>query len=138
MNTNEYNRSWRARNPEKAKEYSRRWYKKNKESVKARTSANREKHKRQYLAQQRSRVAKIRTGIRWYKQTNGCMDCGITDWRVLEFDHIPERGAKLFNIGGTTWNALPTLWKEIQKCDVVCANCHAIRTRERGQWVNGI
>ena len=29
------------------------------------------------------------------------------------------------------------LWRileEIQKCDVVCANCHAVRTAKRAKW----
>ena len=26
-----------------------------------------------------------------------------------------------------------TIMSEIDKCEVVCANCHAVRTKERGQ-----
>ena len=62
----------------------------------------------------------------------GCKDCGITDVRVLEFDHVPERGPKRYGIMGVLAST-HRLKEELAKCDVVCANCHAIRTRERGQ-----
>jgi hypothetical protein len=49
----------------------------------------------------------------------------------MHFDHV--RGEKLFNISRCAWHGitLAKLKVEIAKCDVVCANCHAIRTHER-------
>lgn len=59
----------------------------------------------------------------------GCFDCRNDDIRVLEFDHRPNE-IKLFNIAGNRCG-LEKLTKELNKCDVVCANCHRIRTYER-------
>ena len=61
-----------------------------------------------------------------YKQQKGCHRCGITDPRVLDFHH--EKGEdKLFTISGAR-RAIGSdrLKKEIEKCVVVCANCHRI------------
>ena len=56
-----------------------------------------------------------------------CVDCSIDNLLVLEFDHIKEK--KLYNISEMVSNcSLETLKKEIEKCEVVCANCHRIRT----------
>ena len=60
-----------------------------------------------------------------------CVDCGNTDIRVLEFDHLPSN-KKLFGISGNRVG-IARLKEEIKKCDVVCANCHRIRTVERRQ-----
>lgn len=59
-----------------------------------------------------------------------CADCGIQyPPCVMEFDHV--RGTKSFNIGGnSSWLSHQKLLKEIEKCDVVCANCHAMRTHD--------
>lgn len=71
-----------------------------------------------------------------------CVDCvkegrnGKWPPAVLHFDHVPERGPKRFNIGNGDY-AIETVKAEIAKCDVVCANHHAIRTwimREK-PWV---
>jgi hypothetical protein len=50
---------------------------------------------------------------------------------ALDFDHRPDV-VKEFQIGGNLQLG-PTqrLLSEIAKCDVVCANCHRIRTHER-------
>lgn len=61
-----------------------------------------------------------------------CMDCGNSFPAVcMDFDHRPGE-VKLFNISGEG-HGHP--WKdvlnEIQKCDLVCANCHRIRTASR-------
>ena len=57
------------------------------------------------------------------------MDCGqFYPGYVLDMDHV--RGPKEGNVA-TLANAaisLDRLQAEIEKCDVVCANCHRIRT----------
>jgi hypothetical protein len=65
-----------------------------------------------------------------------CADCGVRyPYYVMQFDHVPERGPKLFNVGhiGPTCSR-EKLLAEIAKCDVVCSNCHAERTFQRGQF----
>ena len=63
-----------------------------------------------------------------------CKDCGIRyPHYVMEFDHLIPRN------GGPTIAALSQklglkkLLKLIMQCDVVCANCHKIRTHFRRQ-----
>lgn len=59
--------------------------------------------------------------------SNGCTDCGEKDIRCLEFDHInPEE--KAFNIGEGYRKPRSILSQEINKCQIVCANCHRKRT----------
>ena len=65
----------------------------------------------------------------WYKMIHSCADCGFSDPRALEFDHV--RGEKKFNLRQAKSKPLKVMWEEVQKCDVVCANCHRIRTQER-------
>lgn len=63
----------------------------------------------------------------------GCADCGETDPVVLEFDHV--RGVKAANISRMVSDlvGLGRIEAEIEKCDVVCANCHRRRTA-RSFW----
>lgn len=65
------------------------------------------------------------------KLTAGCCDCGYNKHpHALQFDHRPgeEKVHEVSNMRGHGW---PKVWAEIEKCDVVCANCHAIRTEAR-------
>lgn len=56
-----------------------------------------------------------------------CADCGQPfPLCVMDFDHV--RGTKLFSLSSAGQRALATVLAEIAKCDVVCANCHRIRT----------
>jgi ABC-type nickel/cobalt efflux system permease component RcnA len=63
--------------------------------------------------------------------SEGCVDCGSTDIRVLEFDHV--RGTKVASVGSMVrrGRALAVIQGEMAKCDVRCRNCHAIVTIER-------
>lgn len=63
--------------------------------------------------------------------SEGCVDCGSTDIRVLEFDHV--RGSKVDTVGNMVrrGRALSVIRAEIAKCDVRCRNCHAIVTITR-------
>lgn len=65
-----------------------------------------------------------------------CMDCPNNDWRVLEFDHRDTK-KKLFNIADSSCISINKIQEEIDKCDIVCANCHCIRTiKQRGYYLN--
>lgn len=69
-----------------------------------------------------------------YLSTHPCIDCGEKDIRLLEFDHISgQKSEGIANLlsWGFNW---PTLEAEIAKCEVRCANCHRIKTTERGSW----
>jgi len=57
-----------------------------------------------------------------------CSDCTKAyPYYVMDFDHKNKR-EKLGDIAHMTSFSLATLEKEIAKCDIVCANCHRIRT----------
>lgn len=61
---------------------------------------------------------------------SGCTDCGEQDIRALEFDHVK---AKSFAVMSALWNgrSLRGILREIENCEVRCANCHRLRTAER-------
>lgn len=65
-----------------------------------------------------------------YKFERGCVDCGERDPTVLEFDHLRDKVAPVSVLirYKTSWRAL---LHEIEKCEVVCSNCHSRRTAER-------
>lgn len=85
------------------------------------------REKRTNLTKQRNKIN--RDFILEYKNTHPCEDCGISDYRVLEFDHI-DPSTKSHNIGEMIHKglALTTIKEEVAKCRVLCANCHRIRT----------
>ncbi|MGW4525185.1 hypothetical protein [Amycolatopsis sp. NPDC004378] len=64
-----------------------------------------------------------------------CTDCRQRFPRVcMDFDHV--RGDKVNSISrmirmAYSWELIE---EEIKKCELVCSNCHRIRTAERGQW----
>ena len=62
-----------------------------------------------------------------------CHDCGIkyNSWQ-MQFDHRDPK-TKCFNVGGAWTRSINSLVDEINKCDVVCANCHAQRTHNLKQ-----
>ncbi len=72
-----------------------------------------------------------------YLKSHPCVDCGISDIRVLQFDHREPvgTGAKRVSNYLSSYGALV---KEIEKCDVRCANCHMIRTFEQMGWTSRI
>lgn len=56
-----------------------------------------------------------------------CKDCGGTfDPVCMDFDHRPGE-IKLFTIGSGT-PTIEQVREEALKCDVICANCHRVRT----------
>ena len=85
-----------------------------------------------YVKYQRPVDQKKTQIIAQYKVDCGCTDCGYNSHpSALDFDHLPGT-EKSFNIGSNVANlTLARIWDEIAKCEVVCRNCHAIRTDSR-------
>lgn len=103
-----------------------------------------EEHYKKYGDQYRSR-ARIRKMVQKrarqeklvnYLEDKKCEFCGFSDIRALHFDHI-DPSKKEFGIAraindGYHWDR--TL-KEIEKCRILCANCHRIRTAQHEDWI---
>jgi 5-methylcytosine-specific restriction endonuclease McrA len=94
------------------------------------------KYREQYLKRARIRRhekrSEYREGMLKYLNGKQCVVCNESDPRVLEFDHI-DPGDKSFNISqgvklGYTWDEILL---EIQKCQLLCANCHKKKTSEQ-------
>jgi len=89
-------------------------------------------------------MSKIRKLITVYKQSAGCRLCGYNkDPRALHFAHRdastkyrdrsgkPVEPSNMFKSGDSKAGSRygeETIWAEIAKCDVLCANCHAEQT----------
>lgn len=88
-------------------------------------------------AQRRSRAVSeaTRAWVLDYLRTHPCVDCGTADPRVLEFDHRDPRDKRAHVSWLITCGySLATVEAEIRKCEVRCANCHRIKTREEFGW----
>jgi len=68
--------------------------------------------------------------VRKIKSDTGCIDCGIKDWRVLDFDHIKNKKIGVSYLVARNYS-IERILKEISKCEVRCSNCHRIKTIER-------
>lgn len=79
-----------------------------------------------------ARSKQCRKALQDIKMARGCADCGYNKHpAALQFDHLPEH-VKLMQVSMMgTGVRKERLEAEIAKCEVVCANCHAVRTAER-------
>jgi hypothetical protein len=68
--------------------------------------------------------------VRAYRRKSregACKDCGVQyPWYVMEFDHRDGRNDNTRNV--TNIKSIKRLKIELEKCDLVCANCHRART----------
>jgi hypothetical protein len=78
-------------------------------------------------AAQTQRRSQIRVCLEEYKRTRQCERCGYRDHRALEFHHR-EGAGKDFNVADMARLGLSraSIKREIEKCEVLCANCHRI------------
>lgn len=108
--------------PDSRRKYSRWHYHKNKELYKTRASIHKAKTREE-----------VRRYINNYLLLHPCVDCNERNPIVLEFDHV---GKKRFNIGDAVrmCYSLSSVKKEINQCEVRCANCHRITTYKRKEF----
>lgn len=62
-----------------------------------------------------------------YKLSHPCVDCGEADPAVLHFDHIKDKEYLISKLISDK-SSLSKIKKEIEKCEVRCANCHMRKT----------
>lgn len=127
VSASEASRRWRERNLERVREaernrppraynseYRKRWW----------ANLPRER-KRRIQAVANARATKIRRWLDNYKLRKGCVDCGYREHHAaLHFDHTS--GEKEFNVCNA--KSIAQAQREIEKCEVRCANCHAVKT----------
>lgn len=113
--------------------YERKYYQKHAERIRAyererrRNLTPEDKDKRQLT---RDRLKKQRR--EWFamvKHNAGCKMCGTRDFRCLDFHHR-DSGTKSFCIGSNVCTKYEKIRDEMDKCDVLCSNCHRILTYE--------
>jgi hypothetical protein len=89
-----------------------------------------------YRRYKRGRDLRFRTWLDTLKLERGCADCGYREHAVaLDFDHLPGV-EKVMDIAQAIGRmSFERLQAEVAKCEVVCANCHRVRTMERRKEV---
>ncbi len=70
-----------------------------------------------------------------YLKDKKCVDCPVSNPICLEFDHLDRFNKKnaISNMVSKpcSWS---TILAEIAKCEIVCSNCHKVRTATRGKY----
>lgn len=81
-----------------------------------------------YLNRNRERRALLTS----LKMESGCVDCGYKQHpAALHFDHI-DPATKSFELSNAKRRGWEKILAEVAKCEVRCANCHAVRTAGQG------
>lgn len=76
---------------------------------------------------QNQRRQELYSWISDYKKTLSCSKCGFSDYRALDFHHLNPLEKDFAVADLISRGASPNkIKKEIEKCVILCANCHRI------------
>lgn len=108
------------------KEQVEKWYIKNKEG-----------HLKNVQARKRRFRQEVRQYVWEYLLNHPCIECGEKDPVVLEFHHRygKDKAVSVMVAGGYP---IEKIQAEIDKCDVLCANCHRRKTMKQRGWFRGL
>jgi hypothetical protein len=91
-----------------------------------------------YIALEVARMAGYRDANRAlllaYLLEHPCVDCGVGDPVLLDFDHRDPSTKRSEVARLASRKSWPQVLAEIQKCDVRCANCHRRKTAKQLGW----
>lgn len=96
-----------------------------KECWKETRKRNYEKNKKITFDRNNRKRTNLRKWFEEYKKTLSCIQCGENHPACLDFHHIDSKTKEhtiSLMIGGTY--SIDAVKKEIDKCEVLCANCH--------------
>jgi len=156
----EYDKKYRELNREKRKEYDKKYYELNKEKISEKKAEyyklnkekigekiseyyqlNKEKigEKRvEYRELNREKISEYEKAHHKEKRAycieylgGKCVKCGSTE--RLEFDHI-DRTTKKYTIAGRVTLNFDNLKEELNKCQLLCVDCHKIKTKS--EWAD--
>ncbi len=71
-----------------------------------------------------------------YLLTHPCIRCGERDIRVLEFHHIGDKDMAVAYMVSAGYS-IERIQAELDKCEVLCANCHRKLTVDERGWYRG-
>jgi hypothetical protein len=100
----------------------------NKERSRAYYVRNKDLHKQNASSRNQRQRKTNQDYVKNLKESSPCMDCGqFYPYYVMDFDHLSDKRSNVSRMvsGGLS---LETIKIEIDKCDLVCANCHRART----------
>lgn len=75
------------------------------------------------LQSQKTRKSALRQFINSYKIS--CSRCGFSDYRALQFHHLSSKTMNIADAVRKGWS-IKRLRDEIEKCEIICSNCHSI------------
>ena len=95
--------------------------------------ANNPKYVKRKAELQNKRRMNLQEKVWDYLREHPCIDCGEKDIVVLEFDHLENKEFVISDAmrKGFAWTRIK---KEIDKCEVRCANCHRRKTARENNW----
>jgi hypothetical protein len=130
---------WRQKNPERRKAIERRHAELHRAERRASVSRyNKSPYGKARIKKYRKQfVARVREMLDGIKLERGCADCGYrAAAEAMDFDHV--KGIKRLTLSTMAIRVvnMKAILEELEKCEVVCANCHRIRTKARriGKW----
>ena len=86
------------------------------------------------VANRKQKIQRKRNIVKAYKASFGCQRCGIKDPRVLDLDHITGVKVNGISVLANNQGSYLALADEMSKCQVLCSNCHRIKTIENEDW----
>lgn len=90
------------------------------------------RNRKHYVGNSRRTRQKNMLMIRQIKESKICMDCGKKyPYYVMDFDHRNKDEKKFCISTHTGKRGRNVILAEIEKCDLVCSNCHRERSHQR-------
>lgn len=89
------------------------------------------KNKDRYSQLATLRTKRCRQYVFDYLKIHPCIKCGEADPILLEFDHLHS---KLMGVSSLVKYGLPSIQREIAKCQVLCVRCHRFKTAKEQNW----
>lgn len=90
-------------------------------------------HREQSRRARSRRRREVRAFLDNYLLSHPCVECGEADSVVLEFDHVGEKRGHVGVLAGNGIS-ISGAKRELMNCEVVCVNCHRVRTAKSRQW----